>query len=55
MLANDNRNNGLTFTPIFLINNYQFPDKYDREDIFYFIDDLLEDEEFFYQLTPNSY
>ncbi|MVO08983.1 thioredoxin domain-containing protein [Flavobacterium sp. TP390] len=47
LLANDNRNNGLTFTPVFLINNYQFPDKYEREDIFYFIDDLIEDEEFF--------
>ena len=33
------------FNKEFLINGYQFPDKYDREDIFYFIDDLLEDEE----------
>ncbi len=44
-LAEDNRNNGLTFTPIILINNYQFPDKYEREDIFYFVDELLEDKE----------
>ncbi|WP_312341385.1 vitamin K epoxide reductase family protein [Chryseobacterium binzhouense] len=35
----------LNFTPIFIINGYQFPDKYERDDIFYFIDDLLEDEE----------
>lgn len=44
-LADDNKNNGLTFTPVILINNYQFPDKYEREDIFYFVDELLEDEE----------
>ncbi len=44
-LAGENRNYGLTFTPVFLINNYQFPTKYEREDIFYFIDELLEDEE----------
>lgn len=45
-LANDNKNSKLTFTPVFLINNYQFPDKYEREDIFYFIDELLEDNRF---------
>lgn len=39
-LANDNKNNQLTFTPVFLINNYQFPDKYEREDIFYFVDEF---------------
>jgi uncharacterized membrane protein len=44
-LANDNKNSKLTFTPVFLINDYQFPDKYEREDIFYFIDELLEDEQ----------
>lgn len=44
-LANDNKNSKLTFTPVFLINNYQFPDKYESEDIFYFIDELLEDEQ----------
>lgn len=47
LLANDNKSNGLTFTPVFLINNYQFPDKYDREDIFYFIDELIDDEDIF--------
>jgi len=33
---------GLTFTPVFIINGYQFPDKYDREDIRYFINELIE-------------
>ncbi|WP_439479934.1 vitamin K epoxide reductase family protein [Chryseobacterium aquaticum] len=37
---------GLTFTPVFIINGYQFPDKYDREDIHYFISELIEDEDF---------
>lgn len=41
----ENSNAGLNFTPIFIINGYQFPDKYDREDIHYFIDELIEDEE----------
>jgi uncharacterized membrane protein/thiol-disulfide isomerase/thioredoxin len=41
----ENKNAGLNFTPIILINGYQFPDKYDREDIYYFIDELTEDEE----------
>ncbi|UPT71853.1 MAG: ABC transporter permease [Flavobacterium sp. JAD_PAG50586_2] len=45
-LSDENRNSGLTFTPVFLINNYQFPNKYDKEDIFYFMDEMLEDEEF---------
>ncbi|WP_294288426.1 thioredoxin domain-containing protein [uncultured Chryseobacterium sp.] len=44
-MSEDNRNAGLNFTPIILINGYQFPDKYDREDIYYFIDELTEDEE----------
>ena len=44
-VSQENRNYGFTFTPLFLINGYQFPDKYDKEDIFYFIDELLEDEE----------
>ncbi|WP_259128614.1 thioredoxin domain-containing protein [Chryseobacterium ginsenosidimutans] len=41
----ENKSAGLNFTPIMLINGYQFPDKYDREDIYYFIDELTEDEE----------
>jgi uncharacterized membrane protein len=44
-MSTENRDAGLNFTPIFLINGYQFPDKYDREDIYYFIDELTEDEE----------
>ena len=44
-MSAENRNSGLNFTPIILINGYQFPDKYDREDIYYFIDELTEDEE----------
>lgn len=43
-MAEENKANNLTFTPIFLINGYKFPEKYDREDIFYFLDDLLEDD-----------
>lgn len=41
----ENREAGLNFTPIFLINGYQFPEKYDREDIYYFISELIEDED----------
>lgn len=37
---------GLTFTPVFILNGCQFPDKYDREDIYYFISELIEDEDF---------
>jgi len=44
-MSAENRNAGLNFTPIILINGYQFPDKYDREDIYYFIEELMEDEE----------
>jgi len=41
----ENEGQGLNFTPVFLINGYPFPDKYDRKDIFYFVEELLEDEE----------
>lgn len=44
-IGEENQNLAFNFTPIILINGYQFPDKYDREDIFYFIDELLEDED----------
>lgn len=43
-LSQDNTANHLNFTPMLIINNYQFPKNYDRDDIFYFIDELLEDE-----------
>ncbi|MCY0968903.1 vitamin K epoxide reductase family protein [Chryseobacterium wangxinyae] len=42
----ENGSAGLTFTPVFIINGYQFPDKYDREDIHYFISELIEDDGF---------
>lgn len=44
-MSKENIDAGLNFTPIFIINGYQFPEKYDREDIWFFIDELLEDEE----------
>jgi len=44
-MSAENRNAGLNFTPIFLINGYQFPDKYEREDIYYFMDELTEDDD----------
>jgi len=44
-LAEENINFGLTYTPQILINNYLFSNLYEREDILYFIDELLEDEE----------
>ncbi|MDR2237352.1 MAG: thioredoxin domain-containing protein [Chryseobacterium sp.] len=45
-MSTDNSNADLNFTPIFILNGYQFPDKYDRDDIWYFIDELIEDEDF---------
>lgn len=45
-MSQQNSAAGLNFTPILIINGYQFPDKYDREDIVYFIDELIEDEDF---------
>jgi len=45
-MSKDNSNNQLNFTPIFIINGHQFPDKYDRDDIWFFIDELLYDEDF---------
>jgi len=44
-MSAENKNAGLNFTPLILINGYQFPDKYDREDIYYFIDELTEDDD----------
>ncbi len=45
-MTSENSSAGITFTPVFIINGYQFPDKYDREDIHYFISELIEDESF---------
>jgi uncharacterized membrane protein len=33
----------LNFTPMIFINGYKFPDIYEREDLVYFINDLIED------------
>ena len=44
-IGKENFTHGLNFTPTFIINGYRFPDKYEREDIFYFIDELLEDDD----------
>ena len=41
----ENKKFGLNFTPDIILNGYPFPDKYDREDLFYFIDELLDDEQ----------
>ena len=45
-LAEENKLFELTFTPQILINHYLFPHIYERQDIFYFIDELLEDDDF---------
>ena len=42
-----NEANGISFTPTIIIDQYQFPKMYSREDLVYFINDLLEDEDFF--------
>lgn len=44
-MAGENKNFALNYTPQILINNYLFPSLYERDDIFYFIDELLKDEE----------
>jgi len=44
-IANENFEKEFTFTPNILLNVYKFPDAYDREDIHYFVDDLLKDDE----------
>ncbi|AZA47200.1 ABC transporter permease [Chryseobacterium carnipullorum] len=45
-MTKDNNSSGLNFTPIFILNGHQFPDKYDRDDIWFFVDELMEDEDF---------
>ncbi|WP_262706794.1 DsbA family protein [Chryseobacterium lacus] len=44
-IGEENFEKQLNFTPVILINGYLFPEKYERSDIMYFVDDLLEDEE----------
>lgn len=45
VISEENKKNNLVYTPTFIINHHQFPNKYDRDDIFYFMDELIEDEE----------
>jgi thiol-disulfide isomerase/thioredoxin len=42
-------NNQINFTPAIFINRYQYPDVYDRDNLKYFINDLIEDEDFYHQ------
>ncbi|MDY3345656.1 vitamin K epoxide reductase family protein [Riemerella anatipestifer] len=49
-IGNENLQNHLNFTPIILINGYKYPQSYDREDILYFIEELLEDEDLIYAI-----
>lgn len=44
-LSKDNTENRLNFTPSFIISDWQFPKYYEREDVLYFIEELLEDED----------
>jgi hypothetical protein len=39
-----NQKNAITFTPAILINGYHFPVQYDRNDLKYFINELVEDD-----------
>lgn len=38
--------NGLNFTPEILVNGYSFPQEYNRTDLIYFIDDIIEEEQY---------
>ena len=42
-------NNQINFTPTIFINGYQYPDVYERENLKYFINDLIEDQDFYHQ------
>jgi uncharacterized membrane protein len=44
-IKDENLTKRLNFTPVFLLNGYIFPQNYEREDVFYFIQDLLDDED----------
>jgi uncharacterized membrane protein len=41
-----NQTNEIAFTPAIIINQYQYPKIYDRAELVYFINDLIEDEDF---------
>ena len=36
-------NNNYNYTPAIFINGYEYPEQYDRENLVYFIDDILDD------------
>ncbi len=40
-----NEENDIQLTPTILINNFQYPRMYDRKELIYFIEDLIEDED----------
>ncbi len=37
------RSNGINYTPAIFINGYEYPDSYDRQDLPFFINDIIED------------
>ena len=51
IVSEENKKNNLIYTPTFIINNLQFPEKYERDDIFYFIEELIEDDEILNEKT----
>jgi len=44
-ISQENVSKSLNFTPNIFINQYKFPNLYERNDLGYFINDLIEDEE----------
>ena len=39
-------NNNFNYTPAVFINGYEYPIQYERENLIYYIDDLIEDTDF---------
>jgi len=46
--------NAINFTPKILINGKSFPKEYDRKDLIFFIEDLLEEQNFSYRSQNNN-
>ena len=44
-ITNENKEKELNFTPNIFLNQYNYPEQYERENLEYFIADWLEDEE----------
>ena len=44
-ITNENKEKELNFTPNIFLNQYNYPNQYERENLEYFIADWLEDEE----------